>query len=106
MHELMEATSQKFVDRVSSLKSLCMTEDKDIARESVLQLLNVTWRLQLICFLCYDHLPMEELYFFILQLDFSLKIVYYTKIGLESREYCLGIRHANHVASSIRKRWH
>jgi hypothetical protein len=26
--------------------------------------------------------------------------------GLESREYGLGIRHADHVAPSIRKSWH
>jgi hypothetical protein len=26
--------------------------------------------------------------------------------GLESREYAVGIRHADHVAPSIRKRWH
>jgi hypothetical protein len=26
--------------------------------------------------------------------------------GLESRDYCVGIRHADHVAQSVRKVWH
>jgi hypothetical protein len=29
-----------------------------------------------------------------------------TVSGLESRDYGLGIRHADHVAPSIRKGWH